>query len=127
MGQGTIPSDWEGEYCRYAVCWPNSPQWLAVLRGVLALPASGRFWDGHTGTITEAQQVIVETYDTNLHLGEVIMACNDSFLGNIATALEHIAQGMAAQAQAITVTSGGGCGPPGSGGAGRGRGPRGPT
>lgn len=78
MGQGTIPDDWLGEYCRYAVCWPNSEQWLAVLRGVLTLPARGRFWDEHTGNILEAQSVIRETFDTNLHLQGVIMACNDT-------------------------------------------------
>lgn len=77
MGQGTIPDDWEGEYCRYAVCWPSSPQWEAVLRGVLTFPARGRFWDEHTGNILEAQQVIRETFDQNLHLEGVIMACND--------------------------------------------------
>lgn len=78
MGQGVIPNDWMGEYCCYTVQWPNSPQWLAVLRGVLALPATGRFWDEHTGVITEAQAVIVDTYDTNLHLEEVLMSCNDT-------------------------------------------------
>src|SRR3972149_1782931 len=94
MGQGTIPSDWAGEYCCYAVQWPNSPQWLAVLRGVLALPATGRFWDEHTGVITEAQAVIVETYDNNLHFEEVLMACNDNVsnaLGSIAIALTAVA------------------------------------
>jgi len=89
--QGTIPDDWEGEYCRYAVCWPNSPMWLAVLRGVLTLPARGRFWDEHTGTITEAQSVIRETFDNNLHLEEVIMSCNDTGLSEIAAALRLLA------------------------------------
>jgi len=89
--QGTIPSDWEGEYCRYAVCWPKSPQWEAVLRGVLVLPSRGRFWDEHTGNIIEAQNVIRETYDNNLHLQEVIVACNDTSLNQIASALRLIA------------------------------------
>lgn len=89
--QGTIPDDWEGEYCRYAVCWPNSPQWLAILRGVLVLPARGRFWDEHTGNIISAQAVIRETYDINLHLEEVIMSCNDASLLQIAAALRMLA------------------------------------
>lgn len=89
--QGTIPDDWEGEYCRYAVCWPNSPQWLAILRGVLVLPARGRFWDEHSGNIVSAQAVIRETYDVNLHLEEVIMACNDASLIQIAAALRALA------------------------------------
>lgn len=95
MGQGVIPNDWEEEYCRFAVCWPNSPQWLAVLRGVLTLPARGRFWDGHTGLITEAQEVIKETFDSNLHLEEVIMSCGDEQLAasfaDIALALRYLA------------------------------------
>lgn len=88
-GQGVIPDDWLGEYCRFAVCWPNSEQWLAVLRGVLTLPARGRFWDEHTGTITEAQSVIRETFDSNLHLEGVIMSCGD---GELVLAFSEIAQ-----------------------------------
>jgi hypothetical protein len=110
MGQGTIPDDWTGEYCRYAVCWPNSEQWLAVLRGVLSLPARGRFWDEHTGTVTTAQQIIRETFDTNLHLKEVIMACGDEGLGEIAAALRLLA---------ISNGSGSCCDRPGSGGQGQ--------
>jgi len=97
--QGTIPSDWTGEYCCYAVLWPSSPQWLAVLRGVLALPGKGRFWDEHTGNIIEAQSVIKQTYDNNLHLEEVIMACNDPNLAGIATALTKIALALDKQGQ----------------------------
>lgn len=93
--QGTIPSDWLGEYCCYAVEWPNSPQWLAVLRGVLALPAKGRFWDENTGSIITACNIIKQTYDNNLHLEGVIMACNDPALGQIASALNKIALAMA--------------------------------
>jgi len=106
--QGTIPSDWTGEYCCYAVEWPNSPQWLAVLRGVLALPAKGRFWDEHTGNIIEAQNVVKETYDNNLHLREVIMACNDPNLAGIAAALTQIAQALNTQSQNCCDNSGSG-------------------
>lgn len=77
MGQGTIPSDWEGGFCCWSVLWPDSPQWNAVLRGVLTLPAQGRFWDEHTGIITEAQAVVEQTFDNNLHLTEVFMSCSD--------------------------------------------------
>lgn len=90
-GQGVIPDDWEGEFCRYAVCWPNSPQWHAVLRGVLTIPAQGRFWDGQTGTIIEAQSVIRQTFDYNLHFEEVIMACGDEGLAQIALAIQMLA------------------------------------
>lgn len=94
FGQGNIPDDWEGEYCRFAVCWPNSPQWLAVLRGVLTIPARGRFWDKHTGSILNAQSVIRETFDSNLHLEESLMSCNDSSIGE---ALAKIAAALATQ------------------------------
>lgn len=110
IGQGVIPSDWEGEYCRYAVCWPNSEQWLAVLRGLLTLAARGRFWDEHTGSILEAQSVIRETFDANLHLQEVIMACGDQGLSEIAAALTQIS---------ISLGSGSCCDRPGSGGQGQ--------
>lgn len=94
FGQGVIPDDWvDGEYCRYAVCWPNSEQWLAVLRGVLTMPAQGRFWDANTGSIIPAQEAIRETFDTNLHLAEVIMACNDVGLLEIASAIRSLQSG----------------------------------
>jgi len=92
FGQAVIPDDWTGEYCRYSVCWPKSSQWEAVLRGVLVMPARGRFWDENTGSITQAQEVIRETFDNNLHLQEVIMACGDSQLSEIASALRLLAQ-----------------------------------
>lgn len=107
MGQGVIPDDWTGEYCRYAVCWPNSEQWLAVLRGVLTLPARGRFWDEHTGNIVSAQNVIRETFDNNLHLEEVIMSCNDTGLADIAQALILLAQAQQRSGCCESVGSGG--------------------
>lgn len=100
MGQAVIPDDWTNEYCAYSVCWPNSPQWLAVLRGVLVLPASGRFWDETTGVITEAQAVIRETFDHNLHLQEVLMSCNDA----TATALNNIANAIIQSNQSVALT-----------------------
>lgn len=112
FGQGVIPDDWEsGEYCRFSVCWPNSPMWLAVLRGVLIMPAQGRFWDKNTGTITSAQEVIRETFDQNLHLEEVIMSCGDGALTEIASALRMLA---ITQQQLVTVQAN--CCSSGSGG-----------
>lgn len=92
--QGTIPDDWDGEYCRYAVCWPASPQWLAVLRGVLSLPTRGRFWDAGMGSIIGAQDALRPTLDENLHLEGVIMACNDPGVSEIASSLALIAAAM---------------------------------
>lgn len=100
MGDAIIPSDWGGEYCLFSVCWPNSPQWLAVLRGVLTIPAEGRFWDESSGTITAAQLIIQNTYDYNLDNREVIMACGD-------TGLQSVADGLLAIARALGSAQGG--------------------
>lgn len=92
--QGTIPDDWTGDYCRYAVCWPKSPQWEAILRGCLNLPSRGRFWDEDTGNIIGAQNVLRPTFDQNLHLRGVIMACDDGGLVDLSAALAAIAASM---------------------------------
>lgn len=91
MGESIIPSDWTGEYCCYSIQWPNSPQWLAVLRGVLVSASRGRHWAENTGNIIEAQGVIKFTLDHNLLLEECIVSCNDSGLSEIAAALRILA------------------------------------
>lgn len=97
MGDAIIPGDWAGEYCKFAVCWPNSPQWLAVLRGALSIPQEGRFWDEQSGQVTEAQGIVEETFDYNFRNWEVVMACGDSGIENallaIATALQSAGTG----------------------------------
>jgi len=100
--QGVIPEDWTGEYCRFAVCWPNSPRWLAILRRVLVLPSEGRFWQETTGNIKATQQIIRKTFNTNLHLEECIMSCSDEGLSRIASAIV-----MLANAQCCTSIPGG--------------------
>lgn len=94
-GTASIPDDWLGEYCKYSVCWPNSPQWLAVLRGIITIAASGRFWNEQTGTITEAQHVIEQTFDYNFKHNEVIMACESGT--EIAASLALIANALRSQ------------------------------
>lgn len=96
MGDAIIPSDWEDEYCLFAVCWPNSPQWLAVLRGALSIPQEGRFWDEASGTIKDAQAIVEKTFNYNFRNEEVLMACNDvtaQALNNIALALQNMGSG----------------------------------
>lgn len=106
VGQAVIPGDWLGEYCCYSVLWPVSEEWLAVLRGLLTLPAQGRYWDANTGNIVGAQSVILDTFDNNLHLTEVLMSCTD----DVATALQAIATALANQGGCsdVTVVGGGG-------------------
>jgi len=91
MGDAVIPSDWEGEYCCYSIQWPNSPQWLAVLRGVLVSASRGRHWRETTGSIIEAQEVIKFTLDHNLLLERCIVSCSDGGLSEIAAALRILA------------------------------------
>lgn len=113
--QMPIPDDWDGvTTCRWAVCWPDSVKWKAILYGLIESPMRGRFWDFSTGNFIELRELFKPTYDYNFELGEVIMACNDS----------GISEGLSAIASAIASlgTSGCGCGSTtvncGSGGAG---------
>lgn len=53
-----IPNDWAGvEWGCVLVEWPLSEQWFGILRGLVTTPVRGRFWDGSTGTITDAQAI----------------------------------------------------------------------
>lgn len=86
-----IPDDWTGEYCRFSVCWPNSVKWKAILRGLCVEPTVGWFWDATTGDLMETLGIIRETLDYNLQNEEVIVACNDAGLSEIAAALRLMA------------------------------------
>lgn len=86
-----IPDDWEGEYCRYAVCWPNSPQWLGILRGLLTQAARGWSWDEKSGDLLDVLKVMRDVLDKNLELDEVLMTCNDANLRSIAQAIRQLA------------------------------------
>jgi len=53
-----IPSDWDGESWEcFQIQWPNSPEWLAVLRGLVTLPMRGRNWDETSGSIRDVQRI----------------------------------------------------------------------
>lgn len=112
-----IPDDWDGiSFCRYAVCWPDSTLWKGILRGLITEPARGFFWDEYTGSINDTLASFRQTLNHNLDLKEVIMACDDNGLLEIAAALRSIAVSMQQQltVQANCCSSGGA----GSGGAG---------
>lgn len=73
-----IPEDWDDEtFCCKVVEWPDSPQWEAILLGLLTWPIRGRFWDGSTGTITDAQSVGRQIYDLNVIEGCALVGCLD--------------------------------------------------
>lgn len=104
--QMPIPDDWDGiSYCRWAVCWPESVLWQGILSGLLEMPSQGRFWDANTGSIVGVQQSFKPTYQANFDLTEVIMACGDTGLQDIAAAIRLLAQ---AQTDCCVSISGGG-------------------
>ncbi|MCK6627828.1 MAG: hypothetical protein L6R45_21960 [Anaerolineae bacterium] len=74
-----IPTDWDGQtFCRFAICWPDSPLWRALLRGLVTEPARGFFWDEKTGYIKGVLADFRQTMDYNLQLECVIMSCGDA-------------------------------------------------
>jgi len=123
-----IPSDWDGvSFCRYAVCWPDSEEWKAVLYGLVEMPNQGRFWDFHTGNFLLLRNQFREAYDYNFNLKEVIMACGDTGLADIAIAINNVAGAMNAQASASAYSSAQCCDRRGSQGAGTSAPPFNPT
>jgi len=96
MSNVPIPDDWNGDYCCYSVMWPDSRGYLAILRGLITLAADGRYWLASSGSITETQAIIRETFDHNFKNEEVILSCNDGTnqaLLAIAAALSGTAPG----------------------------------
>jgi hypothetical protein len=87
-----IPNDWDGiSFCRWAICWPESVLWEAILRGLVTNPSRGRFWDADTGNILEVQEAFLPALDYNSQLKEVFMACDDQGLTLIAQAINNLA------------------------------------
>lgn len=77
-----IPDDWNGEDWRCVVLqWPNSGQWMAVLRALITSPMRGRFWDERTGSIVDTQVTGREIEQANIPLvdcdGEEIPDANE--------------------------------------------------
>jgi len=94
-----MPDDWDkASTCRWAICWPDSPKWRAILSGLIESPMQGRLWDFKTGDFLELREDFRPIYDYNFNLKEVIMACNDSGLAdafnNIAEAISKISVSM---------------------------------
>lgn len=113
-----FPDDWDGEsFCKWAICWPDSIKWQAILSGLVELPVAGRFWDFSTGNFLSTRAAFQPAYMYNFTLKECYMACDD-------TGLLEVAQSLAAIASAIatsnaTATASGDCGCQGTNGAGQ--------
>jgi len=73
---------------------------MAILHGLLEQPSQGRFWDASTGSIVGVQSIFNEFYERNFSLREVIVACDDAGLFEIADALRSIANSNLAIANA---------------------------
>lgn len=105
-----IPNDWNGEDCKcWAVMWPDSPQWKAVLNGLIMSPSRGRFWDETTGNIKDTQASFLPFYDDNFILSEVIMSCNNGVseaLIEMAASFNNIATAIAQQGTNTTIGTG---------------------
>lgn len=92
-----IPQDWNGtDWCRFSICWPDSPLWRGLLMGFITYPKRGRSWDEKTGIITEAQVIGREIEALNIPLQECLMACNDA--SELAEAIRYLADKLAANA-----------------------------
>lgn len=88
MPQIPIPDDWAGaDWTCQIIEWPDSVQWLALLRGFMSTAARGRFWDARTGTITDAQAIGLEIERRN-----PVSSCDDliTAVNNLVTAVEGI-------------------------------------
>ena len=62
-----IPSDWNGEdwFC-VQLQWPNSPEWISILVGILSNMTRGWYWNEQTGTVTDAQIIGREIFLRNI-------------------------------------------------------------
>ncbi len=73
-----IPDDWDGlNWASWSVCWPDSPDWNAILQNFLTTPALGYFWDGNTGSIVDVQETGYEISADNVPLWGSLMRCDE--------------------------------------------------
>lgn len=74
-----IPDDWHnGDWDSYCIKWPSSPQWKAILVGFLTQATRGRFWDGDTGAIVDAQYIGRLIFDANFPLAGCCSCSSDT-------------------------------------------------
>lgn len=91
MSQVPIPDDWDGDaWCTVPVEWPASQQWQAILLGLVTWPLRGRFWDGRTGIITDAQAVGKDIFTRNILGGVMMSGCIEEMVSSIECLCEAI-------------------------------------
>lgn len=73
--QAPIPDDWINDaWVCYALQWPDSTKWLAILNGLLSNPRQGRFWNAQSGSIKDAQAVGADIWYRN----QPLVSCADA-------------------------------------------------
>lgn len=76
-----IPNDWDGvSQSLLIACIPDSPQWKSVVKGAIYLLTRGYEWDETTGTVTVAQAIGKDIYDSMGLCEELLAAVVD--IGN---------------------------------------------
>ncbi len=96
-----MPDDWNGEdFCKWAICWPDSVKWKSILYGLIESPNQGRFWDFSTGNFLLLRQSFKPAYDYNFELKGSLMSCQDT---GIADALNAIAVALSGNQGATVV------------------------
>lgn len=100
-----IPEDWDGTFCRFSICWPDSVQWRSLLRGLVTEPARGFFWDEKTGSIRGVLSDFRQTVDQNIELECVIMSCSDAtaLIEALNTNFANLTEAIQALQLAVTV------------------------
>lgn len=85
MGLAIPPTDWTNGYKTWCVYWPFSPQWEAILRGLLQSPIEIGFWDRYAGDATGAILAIENTLDKNMSMEVCMVPVGTvlNFAGNI--------------------------------------------
>lgn len=64
-----IPNDWDGDDLTcFTVFWPDTPQWIGLLVGLLSYITRGRFYDANSGNIRSAQEVGRTIFEANIPL-----------------------------------------------------------
>lgn len=63
--QVPIPDDYTGEWICLQLEWPNSPQWIGILMGLITMVGRGRYWDANTGSILGVQALAEEIFTRN--------------------------------------------------------------
>lgn len=89
----------------YLLCLTCREDWLGVVQGAILALTRGRYWDGNTGVITDAQQIAAKIYTgvTFVPLQDIVDAINSlQDRADILASLDSISQQIASLSQAVS-------------------------